>query len=83
LCGESGTDERAGAGDGGEVMSEEDPAGRGYIVMTVSVGVAGSDTAIIERQRLGGNERAVITIADGVYAKRSQQNRERVQGHSS
>jgi hypothetical protein len=54
--------QRSGAGDGREVMSEEHPSWRSDIVMPVGVRCAGSRAAIVERQSLRGNERAVVTV---------------------
>ena len=68
--------QRPCSGDGCKVMPEEHPSWRGDIVVPIGVGVSGSDAAIVERQSLRGNKRAVVTVGKGVHAQRTQQNRE-------
>ena len=78
LRGQRRADQRAGSGDGGEVVSEQHPARRRHVVVTVLKRVSGSGAAIVERQRLGGDERAVVTIREGVNAECTQNDGEGV-----
>ncbi len=66
LCGEHGTDERSGAGDGGEMVSEDDPLVGGNEVAAVIETLRRSSAQGIKRQHFGGNETAVKAISDGV-----------------
>ncbi len=66
LCGEHGADQRAGAGDGGEVVSENDPLVGGNEVAAVVETLGGRGAQGIERQHFGRNETAVEAISDGV-----------------
>ena len=65
--------QRTCSGDGGEVMSEEHPAWRSDVIMAIGVSVAGGCAAVVERQGLCGNERAVVPIRKRVHAQRTHQ----------
>ena len=66
LGGEHGADQRSGAGDGGEVVSEDDPLIGGNEVAAVVETFGGSSAQRIERQHFRRNKTAVETIADSV-----------------
>ena len=72
------THQRSRAGNGRKVMPEQNPLGRRHVVVAVLIGVGGSDAAVVQHHRLGGDERAVIPVRQGVHAKRAQHNRKRV-----
>src|SRR5260370_32067288 len=76
LGGESGTDQGTRAGDGGEVMAEKNPLGRGHVVVTVLVNMSRSAAAVVQRGRLRGARGAVIAVANRVNAKGSAGKRE-------
>ena len=48
LCGEDGADQRAGAGDGGEVMSEDDPLVGAHEVAAILEALGGSGAQGVE-----------------------------------
>ena len=70
LRGEHRPDERAGAGDGGEVMAEDDPLVRLHVIPAVLVDLAGRGAAVVQREHAGGDPFRVKAVADGVGAKR-------------
>ena len=78
LRSERGTDQRSGAGDGGEVVSEENPLWRRNVVVAVFERVRGCSAAVVKRERLGGDERAVITVSEGVNTKGAEYDRKGV-----
>src|SRR5712692_12016228 len=78
LGGESGTDQGTRTGDGGEVMAEKNPLGRGHVVVTVLVNMSRSAAAVVQSEGLCGDEGAVIAVANRVNAKGSEENRESV-----
>jgi len=69
LGGEDGADERAGAGDGGEVVAENDPFIGAAIVAAVGAGFAGGGAAAIEGEDAGGEPAGIEAVADGVGAE--------------
>ena len=62
--------ERSGAGDGGEVMSEDDPLVGGNKVAPVFETLGGSGAGVVERQDFRGDELAVEPITDGISTDR-------------
>jgi hypothetical protein len=62
-------------------MAEEDPFGGWNIVVTILVCVCRSDSFVIQRERLGSNEGAVIAVAERVNAKHGYEDRECVHTH--
>ena len=58
-----GTHQRSSAGDRGKVVPEQNPFRRGHIVMPVFICVCGSDAAIIQHHRLGGDKCAVVPVS--------------------
>ena len=62
---EDRADQRARAGDGREMVAEEDPLVRGVVVVPSLRAWAGVCAAVVERQDLGGDEGAVITVGQG------------------
>src|SRR5262249_46316234 len=72
LCGERGPYQRSGAGNGGEVMTEEHPLRRRNVVVAVFVDMCGSGAGIVEREYLRGYEGAVEAIAESEHAEGSQ-----------
>ena len=46
------TDQRAGAGDGGEVVAEEHPLGRGIVVVAVVLGMSWRDPRVVQHHDL-------------------------------
>src|SRR5471030_3329461 len=78
LCGQRGPHQRARSGNGGEVVAEEHPFGRGHIIMPVSESVRRSGAAVVQHQSFGRNKRAVVTVSNRVDAESAEQNREGV-----
>jgi hypothetical protein len=72
LGGERGTNERAGAGDGGEVVAEKNPFVGGFEIAAVAEAFGGRRAPIIEHHHFGGDEFAVKTEADGIDADSSR-----------
>src|SRR5262249_12552253 len=66
LCGQHGPDQRAGPGDGGEVMAESDPAIGWDVIASVAETDRGREVAIVEFQHSGGDEIGVEAIGQGV-----------------
>jgi hypothetical protein len=62
-------DQGAGAGDGREVVPEEDPAGGGIVVRPVVVGMGGRDARIVQHPDARGDERTVVPISNRQYAQ--------------
>ena len=69
LRGEGGPDERAGSGDGGEVVAEDDPAVGGDEVASVGEAVCRGRAGIVEREDRCADEGAVEAIGDDVRAE--------------
>jgi len=51
-----GADQRAGAGNGGEMVPEQHPLGRRHVIVAVGKPVRRRDAPVIQSQRLGGDE---------------------------
>ena len=66
LRGEGRADERAGSGDGGEVMAEDDPSVGRDEVASVGEAMCGRRAGVVEREDGGADEGAVEAIRDGV-----------------
>ncbi len=64
LRGEHGTDERAGAGDRGEMMTEQDQAMRRMVVVAVVANMRRRRPRVVERHDARRDERAVVAIGD-------------------
>ena len=58
-------DQRAGAGDGREVMAEHDPLAGRVVVRAVVLGMSRSLARVVQHPDFGGEERAVIPVRDG------------------
>ena len=66
LCGEHGTDQRSGTGDGSEVVSEDDPlVGRNEVAAVIET-LRRRSAQRIERQQFGRDKTAVEAVSDGV-----------------
>ncbi len=63
-------DERAGTGDGREVMAEHDPAIGRHEVAAVVDALGGSAPHVVEREHLGGEKARVKAIADRIHSDR-------------
>src|SRR5664280_3898607 len=72
--------QRPGAGDGGKVMTEQDPLWRWHIIVPILIDVGWGGAAIIQHQHLGRDEGTVITIGKGEDAQRSQQDGKCIHG---
>ena len=73
LRGQDRPDERAGSGDRGEVMPEDDPAVGGNEVLAVGEPVRGGDVRIVEREGTGGEKGRIEAIGERVAAQRRHQ----------
>src|SRR5713101_4555979 len=62
LRGQRGTDERAGARDGGKMVAEENPFVRGHEVAAVVVALARSGTRVVERENFGGDKGGIEPV---------------------
>lgn len=62
LDGEDGTDEGTSAGDGGEVVSEEDGGVGGVVVLSIILEDSGGGAAVIETGHMIREEEAIETI---------------------
>ncbi len=72
-----------GAGDGGEVMSEQHPTGRDNIVVPVRIEVSGRRPAVVKRQCFSSNVCAVVAVRQSIDTQRAYQNRKCVHGAGS
>ncbi len=79
LRGEDRADERPGAGDGGEVMAEDDPFVGLHEVLAVLVDFAGRGAPVVEREHVGGDPFGIEAVADGVGAERGDEDEAGVQ----
>ena len=77
-----GSYQRACTGDGREMVAKEHPSRRCDIVVAVGELVGRSGTPVVQRQRLGGDEGAVVAVRDRKDAKRAEHNRKCVHGAS-
>ena len=75
LDGEHRADERAGAGDGGEVVAEEDPLVGRVVVLAVVELMRGRGSRVVEGGDAGGEEGAVVAVGDGQHAQHHEQQR--------
>ena len=64
LGGQHGTNQGSGTGNGSEVMPEQDPLVGWKVVVSVIKPMRGSLAGVIQNQNLGGNESAVVAIAN-------------------
>ena len=78
LCRQRRTDERPGPGDGGEVVAEEHPLGRGIVVVPVVLRVSWRHPRVVQHHDPRGNERAVVAVGDGENAEGGQNQIQRV-----
>jgi hypothetical protein len=62
------SDQRAGSGNGGEMMSEEDPALGGHEVATVGEPLGGSGPAVVHAEHSIGDESAIETVGQEIGA---------------
>ena len=69
LRGQHRSDQRARAGDGGEVMAEEHPLLRRVVVVPVVLRVRRRHARIVQHHHLRGDERAVVAVRDGQDAQ--------------
>lgn len=58
-------DEGSGAGDGGEMLAEQDQPGNGVVIDPVLKPVRGGGPPVAEDGNLGGQKGAVIAVGDG------------------
>ena len=68
LRGEHGTHKRAGSGDGGEVVAEDDPLGRGNEVLAIAASDSGGGAEVVDGEDLGNQPGGVKPIGDGKRA---------------
>ena len=68
LRGERGSDKRTRAGDGGEMMAQQNPFVGGFIIAPVTQTFGGCGAAVIKCHHFCGDELGVETKADGVDA---------------
>ena len=73
-------DQRPGAGDGGEVVAEHDPAVGRHEVAAVVEALGRRGARGVEDQHLGRDEGAVEAVADGIDADRRDDEPEAVDG---
>ena len=66
-------DQRAGAGDGREVMAEHHPLAGGVVVRAVVLGVRRGLARVVQHPHFRGEERAVVPVGDGQDAERRKQ----------
>lgn len=64
LRGEYRADQRAGAGDGGEVVTEQNVLVGRDVVQAVVVEHRGGGSARVQLHHLGGDEQAVVAVGD-------------------
>ena len=83
LRGEHRPDERAGTGDGGEVVAEDDPLVRLHVVLAVLVALGGRGAKFVECEDLGHEPRGVEAVADGEHADRGDDHPEGVDGFAA
>ena len=72
LRGQHRSDQRSRAGDGGEVVAEDDPFVGGLEIVAVAQPLGGRGALVVERHHARGDEFGVKAIADGVGAGRGQ-----------
>ena len=65
LAGEHGAYQRSGAGDGGEVVTEEHPLGYGEVVLPVVEAARWGGDAIVEREHPGRHKSEVEAVGEG------------------
>ena len=70
LGGEGGTHQGAGPGDGSEMMAEQEPLVVGQEIPAVVEALGRGRSGRVDDQDLGGNERAIEAVSDGVNAER-------------
>jgi len=63
---------------GGEVVAKKHPAWRRDIVVSVLQSMSRRNATIVESKSLGGNESAVVAVAEGEYAKGANKDRKSV-----
>ena len=67
LSGNDRAYERAGTGDSGEVMAEDDVLIGRHVVVTVFEAEGRCDLVLVNRQDFGGNESAIETVGQYEY----------------
>ena len=77
LRGQHGPDQRAGAGDGGEVVAEQHPAVGDVEVPAVLQPLGGGGALVVELQHLVGDEAGVEPVGDRVRRQRGEQDPQR------
>ena len=82
LRGEHRPDERARAGDGGEVVAEEHQRVHGHVVVPVALRVGGGGAQVVERGDLRGEERAVEAVAEEQHERGADDQVQRGHGTS-
>ena len=78
-----GADQRSGAGDGGEMVTEDDPLVRFHEVTSVGVDRGGRGAKFVEREDLGHEPRRVEPVADGKNTQRGDDHPEGVDGFAA
>ncbi len=68
LGGQGRADERSRAGDGREVMPEDDPLVGRNIIPSVVAGHGRGDVAVVEHQHLRADPRPIVPIGESKYA---------------
>ena len=68
LRGEHRADQRSRAGDGGEMVAEDDPFIGGHEVVAVVEALGGRGAAVVESQHFRGDEFRIEAVADRVGA---------------
>lgn len=83
LRGEGGSDEGSGAGDGGEVVAEDDPFVGGFEVVAIAEALGRGGAVLAKDKDLGGDELAVEAVGDEVDAGGGDDDPDRVDGFTA
>src|SRR5262249_12340422 len=69
------TDQRAGAGDGREVVAEQDPLVRRVVILAIVEPMRRRRVGIVQRCHLGSQERAIVPVRQSHDAQHAHQHR--------
>ncbi len=83
LGGECWADEGTGAGDGGEVVAEEDPFVRWFVVVAIAKTLGGSGAEGVEHHDAESDEAGVEAVAERVSAKGGDDEPDAVDGFAA
>ena len=79
MCGEGGADERAGSGDRGEMMADQNPFIGGHEIAAVFQAFGGRGAAVVQRQNFRGDEIGIEAIRDEIRTDRGDDKPHRVE----